>query len=90
MSRFDDLRREITGNSWLDGLARDSLVAAAARFDNVRTAGVVDVDSLALTADDCRILSIVFGFRDTAEFQVFARRQQRKHVERQLAGRGRR
>ncbi|WP_172442093.1 hypothetical protein [Mycobacterium heckeshornense] len=47
----------------------------------------VDVDSLALNAAECRILAAVFGFRDTAEFQVFARRQQGKHARRQLVRR---
>lgn len=53
----------------------------------------VDVDSLALNAAECRILAAVFGFADTAEFQVFARKQQRKHINRQLGiskGRGQR
>ncbi|EUA18437.1 hypothetical protein AWC32_21700 [Mycobacterium xenopi] len=46
----------------------------------------VDVDSLALNAAECRILAAVFGFADTAEFQVFARKQQRKHASKQLRG----
>lgn len=37
MSRFDDMRRRITGDSWLDNLARASLMAAAAKFDGART-----------------------------------------------------
>jgi hypothetical protein len=37
LSRFDELRRDISGRTWLDDLARASLVAAAAKFDGVRT-----------------------------------------------------
>ncbi|MFT8181032.1 hypothetical protein ACLXNF_25945 [Mycobacteroides chelonae] len=36
MSHFEQMYREITGDSWLDNLARASIVAAAARFDGVR------------------------------------------------------
>ncbi len=32
------------------------------------------LDALAVTADDCRVLAVLFGFYDTAEFQAFAHR----------------
>jgi len=51
------------------------------------------VDALAVTVDDCRVMAILFGFYDVAEFQKFARHQQRKHINRQLGiskGRGQR
>lgn len=51
------------------------------------TARVSPLDRLAVTTADCRILAVVFGFRDTAEFQEFAKSQQVKHAQRQLAER---
>jgi hypothetical protein len=41
-------------------------------------------EDLAITHEDCRMIGFLFGFLDSKEFEKFARRQQRKHIDRQL------
>jgi hypothetical protein len=54
MSGFADARRDITGNSWLDDVARASLAAAEAKFEGVTAPFLAvdvdaDLDALALS-----------------------------------------
>ncbi|GAA4756352.1 hypothetical protein [Gordonia alkaliphila] len=62
MSRFEDLRHEIQGTSWLDDAARASLSAAAAKFDHRRYAVLaVDVNG---DLDAKALATIASGVQD--------------------------
>ncbi|PIJ36765.1 hypothetical protein BMW24_003625 [Mycobacterium heckeshornense] len=49
---FNEMRREIHGDSWLDGLARESCRAAAAKFESALKQGGEQIDVTELSDED--------------------------------------